>query len=403
MDANALSGVKILDVSHYIAGPYCTKLLTELGAEVIKIERPGQGDPARRMRPFFREGPINENSGLFLFLNANKRGITLDLKQSEGKRIFRELVRQVDVVVENFSPRVMPALGLDYAALKKANPNLIMTSISNFGQTGPYRDWKSSDLVIHAMSGVGYACYGLPEKPPIKPFGSMSDHVAGLYACIGTLLSWYRRGSNGAGQHVDISILECYASVEEHALIMSAYKNEIRKRTGGRHPTNHPMTIRPCKDGYMAVTLSGSVQWQNLCLIAGLPEEWSADDSPFLDGLYRRDHYQEINDALDPWLMSHTREELQAMAWEVFVPFASLKTVKEAVGDPQYEERGFFVEAEHPYAGKVKIPGVPYMLPENPAQVRRAPLLGEHNEEIYCGQLGFSKEELDRLRRQQVI
>jgi crotonobetainyl-CoA:carnitine CoA-transferase CaiB-like acyl-CoA transferase len=401
-----LNGLVVLDATHYIAGPYCTKLLAELGAEVIKVEKPNGGDPARRIGPFFKDAPIHEQSSVFFYLNTNKKGITLDLKQSTGKLIFKRLVKEADIVVENFSPRVMPSLGLDYLTLKEINPRLVMTSISNFGHSGRYINWRGSEAVFYALSGVTYSSFGTPERGPLKPFGSIAQHLAGIYAAIGTMIAAFHRlrsGRTSVGQHVDISIVECLASVEEHSLIMAAYRGIIKKQTGRLHPTNHPTTISRCKDGYVQLSVATPQHWQRLCLIAGLPEDWRRDDSPFMNGLYRREHYEEIDAALEPWLMSHTREEIQETAKEVLIPIVSVKSIPEVMEDPQYKARDLFIEVRHPYAGNVIMPGMPFKSSETLGQIRKGPLLGEHNEEIYCQRLGYSKEELVRLLGQGVI
>lgn len=399
---NALSGIKVLDVSEHIAGSYCTKLFAELGAEVIKVEKP-QGDATRKMGPFFKEGPLSEKSGLFFYLNTGKKGVTLNLNQNRGKKIFKRLAEEADIIVESFGPGVMSDLELDFTKLKEINSHLIMTSISNFGQSGPYKNWQSSDLVVFAMSGLCYSSFGTPDRHPIKPFGSIAEHVAGLYAAVGTMIAFYHRMTTGLGQHIDISVLDCVTSCEAHQVPMLAYEGVIRKRTNLLHPTTHPMTILPCKDGYLGFAIGTPAQWQRLCLIAGLPEDWREDDSPFMEGLYRRAHYGEINDALMPWLTSHTRQEIQEIAQEVLIPITGVKTIPEVVHDPQYRARDFFTEIEHVYAGKIALPGLPFKMGETPGQIKRAPLLGEHNEDIYCEHLGYSREELVRLREQDII
>ena len=403
MQASALSNIKVLDVSHYIAGPYCTKLLAELGAEVIKVENPRGGDLTRRVEPFFEEGSIHEKSGLFFYLNTNKKSITLDLKQESGKKIFKRLATEADIVVENFRPNVMSDLGLDYSSLSKINSRLVMTSISNFGHNGPYKDWKGSEIVFYALSGVTFSSFGTIEQGPLRPFGSVAQHLAGLYAATGTMIAFYHALNSGTGQHVDISILDCLTSIEEHSLVMAAYQNKIKKQSGRLHPTNHPTTISRCKDGFVQLSVATPNLWQRLVLIAGLPDEWRKEDSPFMIGGYRREHYQEIDAALEPWLMSHTKKELQEAAKEVLIPVVAIKSIPEVIDDPHYKARDFFIEVEHPYAGKVTMPGMPVKMSESPRDIRRAPLLGEHNEEIYHERLRYSKEELVRLRGQGVI
>jgi len=394
---SALKTLKVLDIGHYIAGPFCTKVLAQLGAQVIKAERPDVGDPARRIAPFLKKGPLSEKSALFFYLNTGKRGITLNLKQEGGKRIFENLVREADLVVENFRPGVMAGLGLGYERLREINPRIIMTSISNFGATGPYRDWKSSELVSFALGGLSYSSYGTPGRLLLKPFGSVAQHFAGLLAAIGSLIAYYYQQQTGQGQYVDASIMECLASLEEHSVLMASYRGEVRKRAD-HHPTNHPNLTLPCKDGYIHIVTSGASQWQKLCLIAGFPEAWRAEGSPFTDGLYRRQHSDEIDVYLKPWLMSHTKQELKELARELLLPFAPIVTIPELLEDPQLKERGFFVNLETQWGEKVTIPGFPFVMSQTPGKIGRAPLLGEHNAEIYCGELGYSREDLVRLR-----
>jgi len=264
-------------------------------------------------------------------------------------------------------------------------------------------DWKASEVVFYALSGATYSSFGIVERGPLRPFGSVAQHLAGAYAATGTMVAFHHSQRTGVGQHVDISILESLSSVEEHSLVMVAYEGTIKKQSGRLHQANHPTTISLCKDGYVQLSVATPHHWQRLCLIAGLPDDWREDDSPFMFGGYRREHYKEVDDALEPWLMSHTREEIQEAAKEVLIPVVSIKTIPEVLEDPQYKARDFFIEVEHPYAGKTTMPGMPFKMSQPIAQVKRAPLLGEHNEEIYCHRLGYSKEELLRLRGQGVI
>src|SRR5579883_3454376 len=211
MASQPLEGVRVLDLTRHVAGPLCTKLLADYGADVIKIEQPRRGDPARWIAPFLRDIPHPERSGLFLHLNTNKRGLTLDLKSDTGRAIFFKLLPAADIVVENFSPRVMPSLGLDYAALSRIKPALVMTSISNFGQTGPYRDRKASDLILYAMGHEMWGT-GQPDSEPAGMANKLSLHIAGLVSYMATLGAFYGAEFQGVGQHVDVSIMEVLAS-----------------------------------------------------------------------------------------------------------------------------------------------------------------------------------------------
>ena len=398
-----LGGMTVLDVTHLIAGPYCTKLLAELGAEVIKVEKPETGDRARRLGPFLKDAPYSERSSLFSYLNAGKKSITLDLKQPAARQIFRSLARQADIIVENLSPQTMVDLELDYRNLREINPRVVATFISNFGLSGPYMNWKASESVFYAMSGVAFSSFGVPEREPLRPFGSVAQHLAGAYGAIGTMIAFYNTQKTGVGQNVDVSILESLTSIEEHSLVMYAYTDEIKKRTGRLHPFNHPAGIYRCQDGYVQFSIGTPQHWRLLVLIAGLPDSWSRDDSPFITGAYRRQHYQEIDVALEPWLMVHTKKELQQLAKDVLVPIAPVNTISELLRDVQFEDRHFFVELEHTSAGNITVPGMPFKIEQSAISIERAPMLGEHNEEVYCRRLGYSKEELLILRAQGVI
>ena len=397
-----LEGVTVLDTTHHVAGPFCTKLLAESGAEAIKVERPKVGDPARSFPPFFRSSPDIESSALFFYLNTGKKSVTINLKQEAGQEIFRDLVKHSDILVENFSPRVMPSLGLDYVHLKEINPHLVMVSISNFGQFGPYKDWKSSELVTFAISGVSYSAYGLPGLEPIKPYGSVAQHMAGLFGAVSAMIAYYCRKREGFGQYVDISMMDAVASLEEHSIPMAAYEDKIRQRSS-RHPSSHPNSVFPCKDGYVYFAVSGARQWQTLCAIAGFPNEWASDESPFLRGEYRKARADEIDAFLAPWLISKTKQELQELSFQMLFPSAPIKNISEVTNDPQHMEREFFSAVEHPYAGKIQIPGVPFKVDSTRTRQTRAPMLGEHNKEIFSHYLNYSTHDLAMLGKQGTI
>jgi crotonobetainyl-CoA:carnitine CoA-transferase CaiB-like acyl-CoA transferase len=349
-----------------------------------------------------KDAPLNEQSSLFSYLNTGKKSITLDLKQSAGKKIFRRLVQQADIIIENLSPQTMVHLGLDYSNLRAINPRLVATFISNFGLNGPYVNWKASEAVFDALSGVTFSSFGVPGRKPLRPFGSVAQHIAGAYGAVGTMIAFYHAQKTGVGQDVDISILESITTIEEHSLVMYAYTGVIKKRDR-LHPFNHPAGIYRCKDGYVQFSIGTPQHWRMLVLIAGLPESWNQDDSPFMIGSYRRQHYQEIDTAIEPWLISHTKEELQHLAKDVLIPIAAVNNISEVLRDVQLRNRQFFVELEHSYCENIIAPDMPFKTDQRTTCIKRAPLLGEHNEEIYCQRLGFSKEELLMLRGQEVI
>ena len=395
----ALSGVKVLDVTHHIAGPYCTKLLADYGAEVIKIERPGIGDGARRMGPFAGDDPHPEKSGLFLYLNTNKHGVTLNLKSETGVKIFRELVADADILVENFSPRVMPSLGLDYESLEEANPGLIMTSIANFGQTGPYRDYKATEIVADAMGGW-MSVVGYPDREPLKPGGNQSQFVSGLFGGLGTMTALSARELTGVGQHVDVSIMDAVVFIQMNITQVYSYHERIAVRIGNL-VLPPPGSILPCRDGYIGAIAVTNSQWQSLCEWMGMPE--LAEDPRFMTRIGRTENVDELNAMLIPWLMEQGQEELLYEAQKRRIPFGIPASSERLLRSRHLNERGYFVEVEHPATGKVRYPGAQFKIGELPYELKRAPLLGEHNESVYCGCLGYSKEDLVRLRELGVI
>ena len=404
MTGQALSDVKVLDLTRYIAGPYCTKLLADYGADVIKIERPGSGDPARSMGPFFKDDPHPEKSGLFMHLNTNKRSITLNLKSATGRKILKELVKGVDVLVENFSPRVMPSLGLSYEELEKVNPRLVMTSISNFGQTGPYRDFKASDLIIFGIGGAMYD-NGLPEREPTKKGGRVIEYQGGAHAATATMVALFIAKYQGIGQQVDVSLMETQMGTIDRRmsyLLAYQYNGDVTPRMDPRAKTKYPQGVYPCKDGYWRLWGYGPL-WQRFAKAVDMPE--LATDPRFctLEAQAKPGHFDEFQGILIPYSMERTKEELVTKAQAAGILCGPINTTKDLLGDAQWRSREFWVEVEHPVVGKLTYPGAPVKAEEMPWRVRRpAPLLGQHNQEVYGG-LGYTKEDWVKLRERGVI
>ena len=394
-----LSGIKVLDLTHYIAGPYCTKLLADYGASVTKIEKPGTGDRARQIGPFFGDDPHHEKSGLFLYLNTNKQGITLNLKSKAGVDIFKELVKDTDILVENFSPRVMPSLGLDYEYLEKINPHLIMTSISNFGQSGPYRDYQATEIVADAMGGW-MSIVGHPDREPLKPGGNQSQFVAALFSAFGTITAFYGQKMTGIGQHIDISIMEAVLYIQMNITQNYSYHDRITKRLGNV-VLPPPGSILPCRDGYIGAIAVTNKQWRTLCNWMGMPE--LAEDPKFLTKIERAENLDELNATLIPWLLEHDQEELFREGQKRRVPFAVPASTKMLLESGHLKDRGYFTEVEHPATGKVRYPGAQVKMGDLSFQLKRAPLLGEHNETVYCNRLGYDKSDLVKMVEQGII
>ena len=405
MAEQALSDVKVLDLTWYISGPYCTKLLADYGADVIKVERPGEGDPARKMGPFLKDDPHPEKSGLFLHLNTNKRGITLNLKSEWGKRVIKELVKDVDILVESFRPGVMASLGLDYETQERINPKLVMTSISNFGQTGPYREFKASDLIIYGMGG-SMNTSGLPEREPTKKAGTAVLFSAGNMGALATMMALYAAKTQGIGQHVDVSLFEaqmCSIDRRMSDLIGYAYNNEITPREDPRALIAYPFGIQPCKDGYWELSGTGAA-WPAVGKMMGMPE---VIDDPRWENIFAQmqpGHREEFFAVFIPWCFEHTKKECIELGQEAGVLCGPLLNMEDVLNDPQFRERGFWAEIDHPMTGKLTYPGAPIKAEEMPWVIRRpAPLLGQHNEEIYCDRLGYTRRDLVKLKEAGVI
>ena len=375
MTKQALAGIRVLDLTHHIAGPFCTKMLADYGAEVIKVEKPAIGDAARTQGPFINDKPDINGGGLFLYLNTNKKSITLDLKTKQGAEILKRLVKEVDVLVENFEPRVMTTLGLDYDVLKGINPGLVMTSISSFGQTGPYRDCKATDLTVWGMSGILYEM-GEPDREPLKMGANVSEYVAGLYGTLCTIAAIYYCNETGIGQHVDVSILEAFHTMQPSMTLVFSYAGFVRRRAG----IHFPWGILRCQDGYIGFFLPTQTHWEMLCTLLGKPELLSKPE--YETPMMREERRDEITAIIQSWLNDKLMMDVFHAAQELRLPLTMVPNMQQVLEIPQHKERGYFEEIDHPVVGKLVYPGAPFKMAETPYQKGRAPLLGEHNKEI---------------------
>lgn len=397
MPEQALSDIKIIEYSHFITGPYCTKLLADLGAEVIKIEEPGVGDMARKHGPFPKDEPHPARSGLFLYLNTNKSGITLDGESPEGTKIFKELVKDADILVENHPPGVMAQLGLGYEDLKKINPRLVVTSVTPFGQSGPYRDYKGHDLNLWHMGGMGYLTRqvipGTGFGTPVRVGGRLADLTTGLTAAVATMCAFLAVRMTGRGQWVDVSGLESIAALPHAPVAFPQLEGRIAGR--GASPL-YPGGIMSCKDGDILVGFPEEIQWKRFFEIMGNPDWMEGDWWKDMQALI--DNAEFLSSQVGDWLKVRSREEVLEEGKEKHIPLAALNSAEDVVKDRQFVDREFFVDIAHPEAGTVKYPSAGYKFSETPWGVRRpAPLLGEHNEDVYCEQLGFTKQDLVRM------
>ena len=404
MSDGALSDIKVLDLTHYISGPYCTRLLADYGADVIKVERAETGDGSRRLGPFPGDVPHAEKSGLFLHLNANKRGITLDLKSEVGNKIALALAAEVDVVVESFRPGTMGRLGLSYEVLSEANPNVVLTSISNFGQTGPYRDYLGSEIVFYGMGGQMIGT-GVMEREPLKLGGSVSQYQAGSAAAAATMGAFYGARYQGTGQHVDVSIMETLmGSIDRRMTYLLAYQytGETSQRQAMEGSANYPYGVFPCKEGYLQISGQNNYFPRSVKML-GSPD-FLLDPRWYAPGAQTDpDLREEFNEFFLGWCLERTAAEAWHAAQEAGVLSAPLNTIRELATDAHFNSRNAFVEIEHPDAGLLKYPGRPFIMGETPWSVSRpAPRLGEHNAEVLTS-LGYSEADITRLRQARVI
>lgn len=398
MVESALENVKVLDLTHHIAGPYCTKLLADYGAEVIKVEQT-TGDPARNMPPFLHDKPGLDNSLLFLYLNTNKLGVTLDLKSDSGLERLKELVKQSDILVENFSPRVMPSLGLDYSTLKDINPSLVMVSISNFGQTGPYRDYKATDIVEYALGGLMYII-GNNDREPLKHALHQAQFRAGTNSASAALMALYHQRFTGNGQYVDVSIQECIASSLRDTVQRYTYNGAVRRRA----PTfsGELSRIRATSDGYILPNPGvHSIDWGSIVDFLGEPE---LDNDKFSTGTARMANTAELGQILDRIFLDRKKNDLFYAAHQRRFIYGLVQSPKEVMTDQQYQHRGYFVDIDHPQGGKLRCPGTPVIMSRTPGQARRpAPTLGQHDTQVLGPLLGCSDDNMGQIRASQEI
>ena len=396
---SALEGVRVLDLTHCIAGPYCTRLLAGFGADVLKIEPPG-GERGRRMGPFFQDEPGPDSSLVFAYLNAGKQSLTLNLKSEEGRDVLKSLLAETDLVVENFAPRVMPSLGLDYESLREIAPHLVMVSISNFGQTGPYRDYKATDIVEYALGGLMYI-FGAYDREPLKHAFNQAQFKAGTDAASAALMALYHQRLTGQGQHVDVSIQEAVATGLRDVVNNYTYTGAIRRRQ-----PNHSgdlQRLRATSDGFLLPNpgLGGGLNWDSFVEFLGLPE---LDDDRFRTPSARLANAEELGQILDEYFIRQNKYEMFYGSHERRFIFGVIQSPEEVMDDPQFAHRGFFEYMDHPVVGTLKFPGAPFNMGSTPWQAEGpAPSVGQHNREVLGERLGFGGEELAQLRSEGVI
>ncbi len=387
-----LEGVRVLDLTHFFAGPYCTKLMAGLGADVVKVERPG-GDPVRALGPFASGAPAQppEDGAWHLYLNTGKRSVVLDIKTGSGRQALLELAAKADILVENFAPRTMDRLGLGYAALREANPALVMTSISNFGQTGPHRDWKAAEINLYAMGGL-MNITGEPEQEPLKEGMPLAQLGAGQNAFAASMAALMYAEETGEGQQIDVSIAEYATNILENALMQYSYSGQEYTRVGNRGYGRAAWGIYPCRDGHVGIIAGPDHRWPE---VAHIMEREELADPRFASRRGRQDNADEIDALMLPWLFDHDKVEIFKAGQESGLGFSFVATMKDILEMEQLLARDYFVRLDHPAAGELAYPGAPIACePDADAWVfRRAPVLGEHTTEVLAEWAGYATNE----------
>lgn len=390
----ALEGIKVVDLTSALNGPFCTMILADYGADVIKIEPVG-GEQCREW------GPIDEKSGesgFFNFVNRNKKGVTLNLKSKKGLQLFYDLVKDADVLVENYKGGVTKKLGIDYESVRKVNPNIIYASGSGFGQYGPITHRPCYDIVAQSMGGM-VNLTGFKETNPVKVGPSVADHVAGIYLSVGVLLALYNRKNTGMGQHVDVAMFDTIFSLLENAIVNYTVGGFIPERNGNVDPSIAPFDIFECKDGFVALGVGNDRLFEKFCLTIG--HEELLEDSRYKTNVLRCENYiPDLQNLIRSWCKDHTKKEIEDIMDDAGIPCGPVLNIKEAIEHPHIQAREMMVHCEHPTAGDQYFQGCVIKLSETPGSVETpSPLLGQHNAEVF----GLTEEETKELSAEGVI
>ncbi|RQD70661.1 MAG: CoA transferase [Tindallia sp. MSAO_Bac2] len=370
-----LKGVKIIDLSRVLAGPYCTMILADLGAEVIKVENPGIGDDSRSFGPF-KDG----ESLYFNGINRNKKSIELNLKDENDRMAFLDLVKDADVVVENFRPGTMKKLKIGYETIQKINPGIIYAATSGFGQTGPESEKPAYDLIIQALGGM-MSITGEEGGSPTKVGSSIADINAGMFTAIGIISALFHREKTGEGQMVDVSMLDCQVAVLENAIARYLTTQEDPKPIGNRHPTISPFSMYPTADDYIVVAAGSPKLWGSFCDAIGRKDLFQ--DPRFADNQLRTENIQELDEIIAPIFELKTTQEWMQILESKGIPCAPVNRISDVMENKQLKARNMIEEIDHPILGSLKMVGTPIKLSKTPGGIRRnAPKLGEHNDEI---------------------
>ncbi|HYB90010.1 MAG TPA: CoA transferase [Candidatus Binataceae bacterium] len=397
IEQKPLDGIRVLDLSRVLAGPFCTMNLADLGADVIKIELPGHGDDSRSFGPAIPSG----GSGYFYTVNRGKRSATLDLRMPEGVAIFLELAAKCDLVVENFSPGTMDRFGVGYERLRAMNPRVILCSISGFGQSGPMASAPAYDIVAQALGGT-MSVTGIPGGEPTRCGISIGDLAAALYGVIAILAALRVRDRTGTGQHLDIAMLDCQVALLEDALARYSVSGQVPGPLGTRHPSITPFQQFRATDGYFVAGAGNQAIWRRMCDAIGMPE--LKDDPRFIANSDRNARHAELEEILERRFATEPRAYWLKVLGDAAVPCAPTANVEEVTRDPHLAARGMILRADHPDFADLIVPGSPLKSTGSAATVNtRAPRLGEDTDSVLGGLLGYDSSRLSELRRRSII
>ncbi len=391
-----LTGLKVLDLTRVLAGPYATMILSDLGAEVIKIEQPGTGDESRNFGPF-----KNDFSLYFMSVNRGKRSVTLNLKTKQGKHIFKQLVKQSDILVENFRLGTMRKLDLDYETLAAEHPSLIYAACSGFGQTGPFSEQGAYDMIIQGMGGI-ISITGEPNGPPVRVGTSISDITSALFTTIGIMSALHHRNKTGKGQLVDVAMLDSLVAVLENAIVRYFATDEIPQPLGSRHPAITPFEAFESADGYIIIAIGNDTLWCKFC--ESVDEKHLISDPRFKTNAGRTDNHGQLFPILSEIMRQRKTDEWIEALEKIGVPCGPINTIDKVVNHPQVQAREMITSVMHQVTGSVEVPGLPIKLSDTPGGVDApAPSLGEHTDEVLTDVLDMSIEEIDLLRQEGII
>lgn len=395
-----LSKVKVLDMSRYIAGPFCSMLLGDMGADVIKVEKRSVGEDSRELLPFVDNNP-NKVSLYYAQYNKNKRSITVDFRNPKGIELIKKLIKKVDVLVENFRPGTLEKMGLSKEVLQEINPGLIVSSISGFGQDGPYKDRAAFDCIGQAMGGL-MGVTGMQEGEPLLTGTWIGDFTTGLYSAFGIVAALYHKEKTGEGQFLDLSLVECVTSLLATAVPLYASTGEIQKRRGNRDSVTGPANAFKTNDGWIYLHAGTDPLFKRLTKLMGMTE--LNEDQRFKTVGERMKNIEEIESIVQEWIKQYDTAKAEERLNAAGIPAGTISTVKDIFNNPQLKHREAFVKMNYPGSDEITVSGITVKMSKTPGKVRRRPpMLGEHNYEVYGEMLGLNNEEIDELLNKEII